>query len=248
MKKLLLATSLVGSVVAAQAQLLNVYDSTANYSGNFFAPGGATSQTSNTRMLFDDFSFAPIFSGKQVRTLAFTTINNNAAPVSFRARVRVFADDNGGAAPGTYQFGFSFALTQGASSASSWTADVSTTPGGVFMPSVGSKAWFGITFDSTTGTTAFPRASTTQINNLGWGMSTQGDAGGGRGQSGIASAFYSTSPTSGLFSNIAGSNLTFSGNPAPASNFSFGVQAVPEPATMAALGLGVAAMIRRRKK
>jgi len=250
MKKLLLATSLVGSVVAAQAQLLNVYDSTANGTGSFFAPGGATSQTSNTRMLFDDFSFAPIFSGKQVKTLAFTTVNANTVGVGFRGRVRVYADDNGGAAPGTYQFGFSFSLGQAANTATTWTADV--TSANVFMPSIGSKAWFGITFDSaanvTIGTTTFTRASTAQINNLGWGLSTQGDAGAGRGQSGVGSAFYSTAVTSGLFSNIAGSNLTFSGNPAPASNFSFGVQAVPEPATMAALGLGVAAMIRRRKK
>lgn len=244
MKKITAALLAVAGAGIANAQLLNVYDSTPNYTGSYFAPGGATSQTSNTRMVADEFTIDPIFQGKQATKLAFTIINANNAAIHFRGRVRVYSDNAG--APGLYAFGFSFQLAQTALSASTWTADISAN--NVFLPA-GSKAWFGITFDSVNTTIAgYTRASTAQINNLGWGLATQGVGGNARGTSDVNKAFLSTAPTSGLFDNIAGSNLTFTGNPAPASNFSFGVQAVPEPSTYAAMALGLAVVIRRRRK
>ncbi|MEP0766219.1 MAG: PEP-CTERM sorting domain-containing protein [Fimbriimonadia bacterium] len=71
----------------------------------------------------------------------------------------------------------------------------------------------------------------------------------GLGWSGIGASTYQGTPSNG-FSFQANPNGGFGNGPwwSLQANFAYRVEAVPEPSTVALLGLGALALVRRRRK
>lgn len=136
------------------------YSNVTNIQGFFVANGGATLIGANTitRLVADDLTFTrtvPV----GVTGIRFVVQNNNAGPVSVRARVRFYANNAG--APGTLLSGsaVSFAPFTFASGATTLTAN----PFGPFTATT-QTIWAGITFDNNGGTTG---ATAAQLNLFG---------------------------------------------------------------------------------
>ncbi|MBS1706627.1 MAG: PEP-CTERM sorting domain-containing protein [Armatimonadetes bacterium] len=239
--KTLLALGLVAVAGASQAYVAydNLYLNDAASLNNSivasFNNGGAAavSGINTTRLVADDLTFPVAFVGKKVTRIYWTTYNSNTTAVSARMRIRFYKNDGTATTMGTYVTGFTFAATSFAAGAANvWYFDL-----GANVMNLESTMWAGLTFDGS-GTTT----TTTQLNGLGQLIMADPVRVG----SSNDVAFQSTAATGGLASGIAGTYFNFSGN--PKANFGWRFEAVPEPASMAALGLGLAAVIRRRKK
>jgi hypothetical protein len=213
----------------------DAYANVTNFSGFAFSNAGAANQSGNTitTLVADDITPTGIGAGFDVASFTFSVSNLNSVNVSARPRVRFYSDNAG--LPGNALAGFSFnPITFTAGQVGLFTATLA--PGSWVLPS--GKFWAGITFDDNTGGTGITAA---QLNNLGQGLfnpPTDGSSADLFFQTTAAGSFLSNNPPGGLFN--------FGGN--PVANFGWRVVPTPEPASMAALGLGVVAVIRRRKK
>jgi hypothetical protein len=235
MYKFALSALAMGAVAVSSAQAL-MYDSVPATVTNFFAPGGATNQAGNTitRLIADDIDMIDAFPGAQITSFAFTLVNNNTTSVTFRPRIRFY--NNVGATAtqlGNYVTGYTLnPVTMTASSATTYTVNIGpgfNVPNDFFL-------WAGMTFDNFNGSTG---ATDVQLNNLGWAV--------GQPTVGTSDDLFFQTTTAGSFvqNNPAGGYLFFNGN--PPANFAFRLNAVPEPASMIALGAGLLAMMRRRR-
>lgn len=234
-KTLLLA--LLAVPMAASAQFAT-YSNVTTFSGLSYQPGGAELQGTNTitRMVVDDIEHVPGSTGAAFNLFRFNVTNLNAAAVSARPRVRFYADNGG--TPGTYLAGFSFTPISFAANTST-TYFTTITPGAWAVPA-GRKMWAGILFDNNSGGTG---ATATDLNNLGIGIFSPPTVG-----TSTDNFFLTNAAGSFLVNNPAGTGQT-----GAAGQGSFGwafetATPVPEPGTMAVLGLGLAAAARRRKK
>lgn len=225
----------LGAVAMSSAQAL-LYDAIPSSVTAFYAPGGATNQAGNTitRLMADDLDLVDAFAGQQITGFSFTLVNNNTTQVSFRPRVRFYGLPGTTATQlGNVLAGFTFnPVTMAANSATTFGATIGpglNVPADFFL-------WAGITFDNNVGATG---ATATQLNNIGMAISspTVGAS---------DDIFFQTTAAGSFFANNpAGSYFNFGGN--PAANFAFSITAVPEPASMIALGAGLLAMMRRRR-
>ncbi len=228
------------AVLASASYAQNyAYANVTTWNGNqYLANGSATDQSGNiiTKLVADDIELHPLTGGFQITALTFSVVNANAAAVSVRARVR-FWEDNGAGAPGTAIAGYTF-------NAFSFAANTNTLLSGNlgtgFTIPANHKMWAGITFDNNVGATGATQA---QLNNFGMGLYNPPTVG-------VSGDNYwvSTNPGSNFSSNPLGAGVN-----GAAGLGSFGwrfetTQAVPEPGTMAVLGLGLAAIARRRKQ
>lgn len=235
MYKFALSALALGAVAVSSAQAL-MYDSIPTSVTNYFAPGGATNQSGNTitRLMADDIDMIDAFPGAQITSFAFTLVNANTTTVSFRPRVRFY----GLAGTTATTLGNVLAaytinpVTMTGQSATTYTINIGAgfnVPSDFFL-------WAGLTFDNNTGATG---ATATQLDNIGWAVS----------QPTVGTSddifFRTTAAGSFVSNNPAGGYLFFNGN--PPANFAFRVNAVPEPASMIALGAGLLAMLRRRR-
>lgn len=204
------------------------YSNVSNFTGQASLNGGASGGI--TRLAADDISRTGN-AGEALTEFTFSVVNLNTANVSARARVRFYAADGVGGAPGTYITGYSFnPISFGAGQVSLFTSGPIN--GGAAMPL---NFWAGITFDNVgTG------ISDAQLNLLGQGLFTPPTLG----SSGDI-AFRTNSAGSFLVNNPAGGTFDFQGQ--PAANFGWRVSTVPTPGAMALLGVGGLVAGRRRR-
>lgn len=148
-------------------------------------------------------------------------------------RVRFWADNAG--VPGTLLGGTTFTAISLPAGATAYNTDF--TAAAIALPA---KLWVGFLFDSTATNTA---ALVTKLNKLGLLYHSGPPAVG----SSADSVWASSAPGSNFVNSPAGTviNSPFGGN--PVANAYFKVQAVPEPASMVAVALGLAAVARRRR-
>lgn len=213
------------------------YSNISNFGGQALANGGAANQSGNTitKMVGDDITALGSYTGQQVQMVSFSVFNGNTADVSVRARIRFYKTDGSGGNPGTYIIGYSFnPISFAAGKVTVVTGNLGT-GSQLFLP--GGTFWAGITFDNNTGGTG---ATEAQMNNMGQGLFNPPTVG-----SSADVAFITNAAGSFVGNNPAGTQFNFGGQ--PVANFGWEFQAVPEPASMAVLGLGLAAIARKRR-
>lgn len=199
------------------------------FSGSVTTNGGATNFAGNvmTRMVVDDLTLT----GPQtsLTRLSFSVANlNTGTNTTARARIRLYADDNGGQ-PGTLITGVTTTtMTLGPSSVSMF---VITVPA-VAVPG---KLWAGILFDNNGGLTG---AGVAELNNLGQGVFNPPAIGSSQDlyfRTSAAGSFLGNNPPGGAVSGGAG----------PVGNFAW--ELVPSPGAAGVLGMvGLVALRRRR--
>ncbi len=221
-----------------------VYSNATGFTGSGLAVGasGTTAQgaVTITSMFSDNITMLPIAANQSITLVTFRVGNFSATAFSARPRIRFYADDNGGTAPGTFITGFSF---------NPISFPAATVSGFTFAPGVGqivvpsnSRLWASILFDNSGAT-----GTATDMQSLGVGIFGTYDVG-----SSTDAFFLSAAPASGsyLANNPAGSAQTVS----PSGSFGWGFQiaAVPEPTTWALMGgavlLGAVGVRRWRVK
>lgn len=237
----------------ANAKYSNISDT--GFSGQVIGSTTAQNQSGNgiTSMIMDDLQMTGVVPGGDVTEVWFTVFNGNTSTVSVRPRIRFWFDDGSipGApgnfynVPGPGAIGFS-AGAPIAFDGNSITRYGFGIAAGVFKLNSNIKMWAGLTFDNNNGTSG---ATLNQLVNFGQGL---WDANAEVGSSDPNNAYETTAAGSFLGVNApAGLNLDFGydGTPlgGPAANFGWEISQVPEPATMALIGLGALGLIRRRR-
>jgi len=232
MKKILILAILCASV-GAHAGI--AYDNTTTYTGFGYGAGGTISVGGilTTNMVLDDLTLAAGSAGQTLTTLKFSTVNFNALATTARMRLRFYNSDGASGGPGTQFAAVSFAATAIAPGATVWSSDF--TSFGFVLPS--NKIWTGVFFDNS----GAANTTATELNNLGQAIFDPPTVG-----SSADTMFVTTTPSSFLANNPAGNFSNFGGN--PHANFGWQLNSVPEPCTMIAAGLGLVAVVRRRKK
>jgi hypothetical protein len=188
-------------------------------------------------LLLDDINVHPVDAGKTIKSITFGMVQNDAAAFKFRVRMRFYQDSAG--VPGAYISGFSYNFGNVPQGIYNQTfnilADIPGSP--VTLPASG-KMWVGVTFDGNS-TAAGTTPTVAQLNNLGIYSSpitTKGSSNADIRRTDSPGSFVGVPPTPNSIISTDNSKLGMS------------IEVVPEPATMAALGLGIAALARRKRK
>ncbi len=246
----LFGTLLVLGGSHAKAQVL-VYSNVTNFTGFGYASGvsATISGDGTTALLADELSFAPGFAGSSINGFTFSTANLNPGAVTARPLVRFYDDSGSGGGPGALLGGFNFnPISFAAGSVQLFTFNSANE----FTVPADDTIWAAIAFDNNGG--AEGDASLAQLNSLGQGIfnpPTVGSSG--------DFFFQSTSASSFLTSNPAGSFFFFGGNPVANFGWAFTAppppaQSTPEPGSVALLsafvltGLGAFGKSRMNKK
>ncbi len=241
----LLPTLAALATLAASAGAQTVlYDDTTAASTQSFTNGGAATDPANaantiTNLVADDIALGAGFGGATITGVSLLVANAGSAPTSARVLVRLYTVDPGTGGPATLLRGFSVAAAPYASGATLVTIPLAA--GSAFVAPANGRFWAGVTFDDASSTTG---ASVAGLNNLGQRLANPPSVGSSSG-----AAFETNANGSFLASNPAGGAFTFTdGTPA---NFGWrfvGNAPVPEPASIAALGLGALAVLKRRRR
>lgn len=190
--------------------------------------GGATQVGMNTitRLTADDF--LPI-SGGDICKIWFTVGNVGSTAVTARPRVRIYAD--GGMTPGNYLLGLTPApVTIAPNSGNVYS--ITLNPGTLVIPH--SMHWAGLTFDNANGSLGSNAAA---LNGLGQLLMTHPTIGSSM------DIVFDTQTGGSFAQNFPPGHPDFIG-----SNLGWQFDAVPEPATLLALGAGIAGILARRRR
>lgn len=220
--------SLGSSSFSGRASPNAFYSNVDTFTGAVNTNGGSTNLSGNvmTRMVVDDLTLNGAHSG--LTRLTFSVSSLNAANVSARARIRLYADDNGGQ-PGTLITGLtSTTMTFGPGSVSLFSVTIPA----VAVPG---KMWAGIMFDNNGGSTG---AGVAELNNLGQGVFNPPNVGSSQ------DLYFRTSSAGSFLSNNPGGTIQ-SGGAGPIGNF--GWEAVPTPGVGAVVTLAGLLAARRRR-
>jgi len=219
-----------------------VYSDVTTFSGFSVSHGGAATTTAGvlgTRILMDDIQTTESDNILNTGQFSWSISNSNATAVTARMRIRFYNADGAGGGPGTAFGGFSFA-------ASSLPTGVSTffttlTAGQADLPTTAGKFWAGLFYDNSgaSGTTV------AQLNNLGQGLFTPPDVG-----SSADRDWLSTNNDAGGFltNNPTGANRVSPFAGAPAANYGWEFVPLPEPTSMAFVGMGLVGLVSRRRR
>jgi len=222
------STGVGATAVAAGAAYSNV----TNFTGQGDTNGGfsaAPTATDTSDLIADDLTLT---SGGTIGTIRFSMANFNAASQSSLPRIRFYAANGAGGTPGTLIAGFNFnPVTLGASSITTLTFTAS----GVNQFVVPSQIWAGLFFGAdgvTSGAT---------LNNLGYGIFNPVNVGSS------ADVLFDAAPSGGFVaSNPAGTTFNYTGN--PVANMGWELVPVPEPTSVALVGLGLSSLAVRRRR
>jgi hypothetical protein len=231
MKKYIAIGALILATAGAQAQTIE-FTNLGSFAGLGIVNGTAASNITPLRA--HKINFEAGSAGEQFQSVVFSVANFNATTQSVRARIRFYADNAG--APGTYITGFSFNAFSFAPGITNLTGTF--TPAPTFAVPASESFWAGITFDNTGTTTG---ATNTELSNFGMGLFNLPASRGSM----TNQSFVTTAAGSFVSSNPAGTLNTYGTN--IGGGWSFTTTAVPEPTTMAALGLGSLLIARRRR-
>jgi hypothetical protein len=234
-----IASNSFGSVVLFD----NIGSSAApNYSGQGVTQGPVTTSPPITRVFMSKLTFINGSAGQDITNFSFSVFNANTHAVSVRARVRFWNADGTGDRPGTYYnpggvgaIGYTFDPFAFNSGLTILTASVVP---GFKVPSNGSSIWAGVTYD-----VAGTATSAAELSNMGQGLffspAQVGSVGNEVFETTNAGSFFGTNNPAGSFvdRNVDGRDTAYG----------WKFEAVPEPSTLAALGLGALALLRRKK-
>jgi hypothetical protein len=229
MKKYIAIGALILATAGAQAQTIE-FTNLGSFAGLGIVNGTAAGNITPLRA--HKINFEAGSAGEQIQSITFSVANFNATTQSVRPRIRFYTDASG--VPGTYLTGFSF----NAFSFGSGITNLTGTIGAGFNIPATETLWAGITFDNTGTTTG---ATNTELSNFGMGLFNLPASRGSM----TNQSFVTTAAGSFVSSNPAGTLNTYGTN--IGGGWSFTTTAVPEPTTMAALGLGSLLIARRRR-
>lgn len=221
---------LMGSWTSNPREAISVYDNTsAPQAAGVYLNGGAVAGITN--LVADDTT--PTASGV-LDEFSFGVANTDpSAAFSARPRIRIWAADGVGGAPGTLLGGFTFnPITFAANSLNLYTTGTGLASSNLVLPA--GSIWWGLTFDNVGAT-----ATNAQLNLLGQILIDPPSIGSSNG----ALSWESSGPGSWFVSNPTGSNI----NAAPVSNIAWEYSLVPEPAALSLLGLGGLMVLARRR-
>ncbi len=227
-------------------------------SGLTQGPSAVISGNRLTRMLMDEVHGDPIKGGLAISCIEFTMGNFNTDPVTVRPRIRYwFADGAAGGGndpnPGTYynkatpaatSIGFTFGAITVAANTCLTVFSTGFDTAFAFQwltpdAADGNVMWAGLTYDDNTGATG---ATAAQMDNMGQCLYDPPVVGSSHEEVFITNA-------AGSFFNVANpaGTIVAPGFKQPPFNLGLSFYVIPEPMTLSLLGLGAAALLRRRR-
>lgn len=232
MTRTLSALGLLAVATASQAQV--AYSDTTTFSNSGYYSGVPTGGSS-TYVDADDLTYSPSLAGLTVSKIVFSTANFNAAAISVRPTLAFWDSDGSAGAPGTFLGSVTFnPLSLSANGVQLWNYSPTT---GFALPASGT-IWAGISFDNLGGSTA----TAAQLGKVGQGLFDPPTVG-----SSTNGFFESDAAGPISVSNPAGGGYWF-GSTGPVANFGWEIDVVPEPCSMLAMGIGLVALARKRRK